>query len=60
MQARLQDYVITPDDISSDENIVNFALFVDCDPVVYEEAASDDRWVKAMEEEIHAIEKNDT
>ena len=60
MQARLQDYVITPDNISSDENIVNFALFVDCDLVVYEKAASDDHWVKAMEEEIHAIEKNDT
>ena len=31
-----------------------------CDPIVYEETASDDRWVKVMEEEIHTIEKNDT
>ena len=60
MPARLQNYVITLDDIPSDEDIVNFALFADYDPVVYEKAASDDRWVKAMEEEIHAIEKNDT
>ena len=58
--AHLQHHVITPDDVPFDENIVNFILFADCDPVVYEEAASDDRWVKAMEEEIHAIEKNDT
>ena len=59
MPIRLQDYVTTLDDVPSDENIINFALFVDCDLVVYEEAASDDHWVKAIEEEINTIEKHD-
>ena len=59
MPTRQQDYVIIPDIIPSDENIINFALFADCDPIVYEEAANNDRQVKVMEEKIHAIEKND-
>ncbi|XP_027174415.1 uncharacterized protein LOC113774036 [Coffea eugenioides] len=42
MSTRLQYYVITPDDVLSDENIINFALFADCDPIMYEEAACDD------------------
>ena len=52
--------MITLDDVSVNEDIVNFALFANCDPIVYEETARDDCWVKVMEEEIHAIEKNDT
>ena len=56
MPVRLQDYVIILDDVPSDENIINFVLFANCDPVVYEEAASDDRWMKVMEKEIHTIE----
>nr|XP_009775305.1 PREDICTED: uncharacterized protein LOC104225243 [Nicotiana sylvestris] len=31
-----------------------------CDPVTFEEAVKDDRWVHAMNEEIHTIEKNNT
>ena len=52
--------MITLDDVPFDEDIVNFAFFANCDPIVYEETARDDCWVKVMEEEIHAIEKNDT
>jgi len=39
---------------------VNFALFADCDPITFEEAAKDDHWMNAMDEEIHDIEKNNT
>lgn len=39
---------------------MNFALFSDCDPVDFKDAIEEERWVKAMEEEIHSIEKNDT
>ena len=60
MPTCLQDYVIIPYDIPPDEDIVNFALFANCDPVVYEEVASDNRWMKAMEENVRAMEKNDT
>ena len=39
---------------------MNFALFADCDPVTFADAAQDGRWVQAMDEEIHSIEKNNT
>ena len=58
--ARLQDYIVTNDNDVSDEDLVNFALFADCDPLTYAEAVQDDRWVSAMDEEIHSIEKNHT
>lgn len=60
--AHLQDYEVGRDDDPNDrlEDISYYALFADCDPVTYEEAASDERWKKAMDEEIQAIEKNKT
>ena len=58
----MQDYEVGRDDDPEDreEEVTYYALFADCDPVTYEEAANDDCWIKAMNEEIHAIEKNDT
>ncbi|BBH09623.1 ADP glucose pyrophosphorylase large subunit 1 [Prunus dulcis] len=38
----------------------NFALFVDADPIMFEEASKDEKWVKAMDQEIDSIKKNDT
>ena len=58
--ARLEDYVVSNDNDLSDEEIINFALFADCEPVNFEEASNDENWRKAMDEEIHAIEKNNT
>ncbi|XP_050890965.1 uncharacterized protein LOC127096440 [Lathyrus oleraceus] len=43
-----------------EEEITYYALFADCDHVTHEEAANKDCWMKAMDEEIHAIEKNNT
>ncbi|XP_071927597.1 uncharacterized protein [Coffea arabica] len=60
MPAQFDDYVVGKDDDLTDEAIVNFALFIDCDPVSFEEAVKDDRWVRTIDEKIHAIEKNDT
>ena len=31
-----------------------------CDPISYEDIATDEQWVQAMDDEIHSIEKNDT
>lgn len=42
------------------ENISQFALFSDCDPVIFDEAAKEEKWLKAMIVEIIAIEKNET
>jgi hypothetical protein len=58
--ARLQDCVLGTDNDPSDEEIINFALFADCEPVTFEEAAGNENWIKAMDEEINAIEKNKT
>ena len=63
--AKFRDYVVTGGDGSdnngiTDETLVNFCLFAECDPVTYDEAAADERWIHAMDEEIHSIEKNDT
>lgn len=58
--ARLHDYVLASDNDASDEEIVNFALFADCDPLNFSDAVQDGGWVQAMDDEIQSIEKNDT
>lgn len=47
-------------DPKSDEDVVHYVFFVDCDPIMFEETANDDRWIMAMDDEIHSIEKSDT
>lgn len=44
----------------SEDTLTNFVLFSDCDPTVFEEAAKESKWKKAMNEEIAAIERNNT
>ncbi|TXG50951.1 hypothetical protein EZV62_023475 [Acer yangbiense] len=39
LSARLQDCVLNSDDDPTDEELVNFALFADCDLITYEDAA---------------------
>lgn len=62
LPARFHDYVVTndADDELSHEELVNFALFADCDPITFAEASQDNGWLQAMNDEIQAIEKNDT
>ena len=35
-------------------------MFVDVDPITFEEASKDQRWIEAMDQEIESIERNDT
>ena len=42
------------------DNLTLFCLFADCEPVNFQEAALDEKWRIAMDEEIKAIVKNDT
>ncbi|GKV47387.1 hypothetical protein SLEP1_g54294 [Rubroshorea leprosula] len=57
----LQDYEVTSDDaIDDDGNLVHFAMFADLEPIFFEEAIQDPKWVNAMLEEMKAIEKNNT
>ena len=39
---------------------VNFALFSHSDPIYFEESIKEKKWCKAMDEEIDAIEWNET
>ena len=41
------------------DQVSNFA-FIACDPVDFDEAVKKDVWIKAMDEEIDAIERNNT
>ncbi|KAM7519618.1 hypothetical protein LguiB_018580 [Lonicera macranthoides] len=42
------------------ENLNLFCLFVDSDSINFEDVVHDKKWVEAMNEEIQAIEKNNT
>ncbi|GKV41367.1 hypothetical protein SLEP1_g48909 [Rubroshorea leprosula] len=57
--AWLEDYEVT--DLPQDDVPINhFALFVDCDPLTFEEAVKEEKWQNAMAEEISSIERNQT
>ncbi|GMI82753.1 hypothetical protein HRI_001944600 [Hibiscus trionum] len=57
--AWMQDYVIPGID-QYDDPVVHFALFSNFDPVTFEEAVKKLKWREAMNDEIAAIEKNNT
>ena len=42
------------------ENLTFFCLFVDCEPMNFQEAMGNRNWKDAMDEEIKAVKKNDT
>jgi len=42
------------------EDTTLFCFFADSDPLSFNEAITEEKWIEAMDEEIHAIEKNDT
>ncbi|RDX88513.1 Golgin candidate 5, partial [Mucuna pruriens] len=50
------------EEIYDETEIINdlFYLFVDSEPLTFDEAMEEKRWRQAMEEEIKAIKKNDT
>lgn len=45
------DYVRGPD-LSNNDSIAHFALFTYCDPITFEKAVKDEKWQKAMNDEI--------
>ena len=55
----MYDYEVTGIDQSEDP-LTHFALFSDCDPTTFESAVKDAKWWKTMDDEIEAIERNDT
>ncbi|KAI3474406.1 hypothetical protein Pfo_029267 [Paulownia fortunei] len=57
--AWMTDYEVTRIDQSEDP-LIHFALFADCDPIAFEEAVKQTKWRNAMNDEIAAIERNNT
>ncbi|TYK11224.1 Integrase, catalytic core [Cucumis melo var. makuwa] len=57
--AWMTDYEVTGIN-ESDDLLTYFALFSDCDPRIFEEVIKDPKWQRAMDEEIEAIERNNT
>lgn len=58
--AYLSDYV-SEENISDEEEVLNLALLTStCDPSTFEEAYKQEKWRKAMDQEIQSIERNNT
>ncbi|CAL9024467.1 unnamed protein product [Prunus brigantina] len=53
------DY-LSGDELLDGDATTHFVLFVDSDPISFEEVVKDAKWQKAMEAEINSIEKNHT
>lgn len=55
------DYDIFPDNVvTSEGDLVHMALVADVEPIHFEEAIKNPKWVIAMMEELKSIEKNET
>ena len=54
--AWMEDYEVT----GLSNPITHFGFFTDCDPTTFEKAVNEEKWRKAMDDEINSIEKNDT
>lgn len=52
----MEDYEVN----GIEDPITYFALFADCDPMTFESAVKEEKWRQAMDDEIDAIERNDT
>ena len=52
----MEDYEVN----MSENSLIHYTLFSDCDPTTFETAVKETKWRKAMDDEIEAIEKNQT
>ncbi|GAU26253.1 hypothetical protein TSUD_224440 [Trifolium subterraneum] len=59
--ARLNDCIITSDnDVNAEGDLVHLAFNAEAEPVNFEDAVKDEKWLNAMNEEIESIERNNT
>ena len=56
--AWMTDYKVTRIDVN--EDVSHFALFANCNPITFENAVKEEKWRKAMDDVIDAIERNGT
>nr|KYP69348.1 Retrovirus-related Pol polyprotein from transposon TNT 1-94 [Cajanus cajan] len=58
---RLHDYdIFSESTVNSEGDLVHLALFSEIEPVSFEEAMDDPKWIEAMKDELRSIEKNKT
>lgn len=55
----MSNYEITGTD-DFEDLLTNYALLSDCDPTTFEVAVKEQKWKKAMDKEISAIERNNS
>ena len=56
--AWMEDYEVMG--VGVTDPATHFALFSDCDPIDFENAVKEEKWRKAMDDEIDSIKRNDT
>ena len=56
----MEDYETGEGFSEEDDGMAQFVMFAAADPIKFEEAVKNEKWRKAMDSEIKAIEKNDT
>lgn len=60
-ESRWWNCEVWPDNAATaDGDLLHLALFSEYEPVVIEEAIKNEKWLTAIEEELHSIEKNKT
>lgn len=52
--------MLSDSSVNLEGELIHFALLTEAEPVSFDEAIQDNRWIYAMEEELKAIEKNKT
>ncbi|KAK2355926.1 putative mitochondrial protein [Trifolium repens] len=61
VSSRLNDHIVTSDSaVNDDGDLIHFALLAGSEPIDYKDALKSRVWKKAMEDELHSIEKNQT
>lgn len=53
---QIKDYEVN----GIDDLITHFTLFLDCNSITFESAIKEEKWQKGIDDEINAIERNDT
>ena len=61
LPSHLRDYKLFQDSVvNSKDELVHFACIAEVEPVEFEKAITNEKWLKTMKEEINSIERNQT
>ena len=61
LPSHLRDYELFQDSlVNSEGELMHFACIAEVEPVEFEKAITNEKWLKTMKEEINSIERNQT